>query len=148
MKCNKKWRKLLLQSEFLFLNIYMFRNIWEDVSQHTHGITLNDVNMVDFYFLIFNLYLLFFFKYCVSGKGKHGSFNGRCGANTGWYYLHYGVFRYYMIVSYFSQLTHILSLTSQLHEPTFFCVWLFWNSHYTQCHSGLKLEDKLLVELS
>lgn len=52
----------------------MFRNIWEDVSQHTHGITLNDVNMVDFYFLIFTCICFFFFQVLCFWKRETGIF--------------------------------------------------------------------------
>lgn len=53
IKFNKSEEKPLLQLEFLYLNIYMSKNVWEDIYQHANTMTLNDVTMVDTYFLLF-----------------------------------------------------------------------------------------------
>lgn len=45
----------------------MFKNVWKSVYQHGNSITLNDVTMADFYFLLFVcIFYLFYDKfYCL-----------------------------------------------------------------------------------
>ena len=63
---QQQQQKYFYNLSFYFLKIYMFKNVSKSVYQHGSSITLNDVTMVDFYFIHFVCIFYLFYKfYCL-----------------------------------------------------------------------------------